>query len=68
MNFRVNVDKPTTSATVHRVNDNPHCQPGKIPKKCGYWTDPVATREEAIQAAKESGLRIHYCGTCHPEA
>ena len=66
MNFRVNADRPTPLVTIHRVNDDPRCQPGEIPKKHGYWTDPVVTKEEAIQAAKESGLPIHYCGVCHP--
>lgn len=68
MNFRVNLDKPTTSSTIHKVSSKDRrCQPrrDKLPEN-GYWTKPVATRDGAIQEANESGLRIRYCGVCHP--
>ena len=68
MNFRINVDKPTPSATIHKVSSKDRrCQPrlDKLSEN-GYWVKPVATRDEAIQKASESGLRIHYCGVCHP--
>ena len=66
MNFRVNVDRPERKATIHSVNSGPRCQPDENPKKHGYWTDPVATKEEAFQAAKESGWKPHLCQLCWP--
>lgn len=66
MSYRVNVHKPTPLATIHRVNNDPRCQPREKSPEDGYWTEPVATKAEATQKAKDSGLPIHDCGVCHP--
>lgn len=66
MGYHVNVDKPSGSATIHRVNDDPRCQPREKDEKDGYWVEHIPTREEALQVAENSGLRVHLCGVCKP--
>lgn len=66
MSFRVNVDYPTRRATIHTVNGDGRCQPRRKRPQDGGWLGPFATSEAAIQAANETGLRIHPCRLCNP--
>lgn len=67
MSFNVNVDYPDRKATIHTVNSSSKCRPrpDKLPKN-GYWAGPFATREEAIQVARDSRQQVHLCEECDP--
>lgn len=65
MPYRVNVDRPTISARIHRGD----CRYiGRRPKKPehGGRRGPYATLEEAKQAAKDTGLQVSKCRKCNP--
>lgn len=66
MTFRVNEDKPTRKATIHRVNDNRDCQPQEKRPENGRWIEGLPTIEEAIQAATATGQEVQRCQVCNP--
>ncbi len=72
MDYYVNADYPTQTTTVHE-GYCPHCNQGQGQKMLGRvyktseWLGPFATRGEAFERARRTGLTtVRGCGHWRP--